>query len=121
MKRLLPRRRLRVGYFTKRWVSLQDYCGSRKTWPKAVGEADKLLDKALKQRKYKGKTTGERLVAAQRELSFNEAVWFSHKFSKKVNESNVDVRKLKKKEVVMALAGFREALRDLGALEKNHD
>ncbi len=93
------------------------YCISRKTWPKAVFDADTLLDKALKQCHYKGKTTGERLVAAQRDLSFNEAIWFSHKFSQKLKEGDIDVRKLKKKEVLMALAGFREALRDLGALE----
>jgi hypothetical protein len=43
-------------------------------------------------------------------------VWFSHKFSQKI--SDIDVRKLKKKEVAMALAGFREALRDLGALDR---
>jgi hypothetical protein len=116
----IPRfhRRLKVRYFNERWQDLQAYCSSRKTWPKAITEADKLLDKALKQRNFKGKSTGERLVAAQRELSFNEAVWFSHKFSKKLTEDKIDVRKLKKKDVAMALAGFREALRDLGALEQ---
>jgi hypothetical protein len=48
-------------------------------------------------------------------------VWFSHKYCKKLQEDEVDVRKLKKKDVAMALAGFREALRDLGALEKKND
>jgi hypothetical protein len=117
----LYRRKPKVAYFTESWQDLQGYCSSRKTWPKAITEADKLLDKALKQRNFKGKTTGERLVSAQKQLSFNEAVWFSHKFSKKIIEDQIDVRKLKKKDVVMALAGFREALRDLGVLEKNND
>src|SRR5487761_1825715 len=115
------KRRLKQPYFHKKWQELQQGCNSRKTWPKAVKEADKLLDIALKQRHFKGKTTGERLVSAQRELSFNEAVWFSHKFSSKINEENIDVRTLKKNDVAMALAGFRQALRDLGALEKQHD
>jgi len=117
----LVRRRIRVKAYTKHWQALTKYCVSRKTWPKAVEEADQLLDKALKRRGYKGKTTGERLVSAQRDLSFNEAVWFSHKYSNKVKEKDLDVRKLKKKDVLKALAGFREALRDIGALEKNHD
>jgi hypothetical protein len=119
----IPRlsRKLKVDYFNSNWQTLQTYCSSRKTWPRAISEADKLLDRALRQRHFKGKTTGERLVSAEREFSFNEAVWFSHKFYKKISDSDVDVRKLKKKDVAMALAGFREALRDLGALEKHHD
>jgi hypothetical protein len=116
----LPRRHLRNKHFRQRWQELQGYCVSRKTWPKAVEEADKLLDKALKKRRYKGKTTGERLVAAQHELNFNEEIWFSHKYAQRMKQE-ADVRKLKKKDVITALAGFREALRDLGALEKNHD
>jgi hypothetical protein len=112
----LFRRRLKESYYTNKWKEIQGMCASRKTWPKAVEEADKLLDRALKQKGFKGKTTGEKLVAAQRELSFNEEVWFSHKYSHKINDEKVDVRTLKKNDVVEALAGFREALRDLGAL-----
>lgn len=116
--RFLPRRRvkrLNVNRFTERWKALQKNCATRKTWPVALAEADALLDKALKQRRFKGKTTGERLVAAQHELGSNSAVWFSHKFYQRMKDT--DVRTLKKKDVVEALAGFRQALRDLGALE----
>jgi hypothetical protein len=115
------RRRLKITAFTKEWQELQLNCASRKNWPTAVKEADKLLEKALKQSGYKGKTTGERLVAAQRSLSFNEEVWFSHKYTSKINDEKIDVRTLKKKDVARSLAGFREALRDLGALEKHND
>lgn len=113
--RLRRPKRLNVKHFTQRWKELQKHCATRKTWPKALTEADALLDKALKQRRFKGKTTGERLVAAQHELSSNDTVWFSHKYCQRMN--NIDVRTLKKKEVADALAGFRQALRDLGALE----
>jgi hypothetical protein len=121
MRILRIHRKPKTSYYSKRWHDLQTYCAHRKTWPQAVKEADRLLDKALKQKGYKGKTTGERLVSAQHDIKFNEAIWFSHKFSHKINDEGVDIRKLKKKDVAMALAGFREALRDLGALEKNHD
>jgi len=101
--------------YKKRWQDLQKLCAVRKTWPQALYEADQLLDDALKNRHYKGNTTGARLVSAQHELTSNDAVWFSHKYCSRVSE--IDVRKLKKKEVAVALAGFRQALRDLGALE----
>ena len=115
--RLLPRRRrkLKTAKFTARWKALQLHCASRKTWPQAIIEADDLLNDALKKAHYKGKTTGERLVAAQHVLSDNETVWFGHKLRKTIAAE--DVRKLKKSDVLNALAGFRQALRDLGALE----
>ena len=108
-------RKLKAAKFTKRWKELQQNCASRKTWPQAIIEADDLLTDVLKRCRYKGKTTGERLVAAQHELSDNEAVWFGHKLRKRI--ASEDVRKLKKADVLEALAGFRQALRDLGALE----
>ena len=107
-------KKLNVTKFTVEWKTLQKNCATRKTWPTALLQADELLDKALKQRRFKGKTTGERLVAAQHELTSNGAVWLSHKYCQKIRNS--DVRTLKKKEVADALAGFRQALRDLGAL-----
>jgi hypothetical protein len=116
--RLLRRsRKLKTRKFSDRWQALQQYCASRKTWPSAITEADDLLCEALKKKGYKGKTTGERLVAAQHDLSDNEAAWFGHKLRQKVSEGPVDVRTLKKKDIVIALAGFRQALRDLGALD----
>jgi hypothetical protein len=115
--RILRRRprRLKPDKFAKRWKELQQHCASRKTWPLAIIEADNLLDDALKKAHFKGKTTGERLVAAQHTLTSNDTVWYGHKLRKTI--SGEDVRKLKKSDILAALAGFRQALRDLGALE----
>jgi len=115
----LPRRRSKVNVekCTIRWQDLQKLCASRKTWPQAIVEADNLLNDVLKKRHYKGKSTGERLVSAQHTLSTNDTVWVGHKLRKKMDETDIDVRKLKKKDMVIALAGFRQALRDLGALD----
>ncbi len=118
--RLLPfrrRRSMNVKQFTQRWHDLQKHCASRKTWPQAIAESDKLLEDALKRAGYKGKNTGERLVAAQHDLTANEGIWLGHKLCKRITQDDIDVRKLKKKDMVDALAGFRQALRDLGALE----
>ncbi|HSX46024.1 MAG TPA: hypothetical protein VLG27_03420 [Candidatus Saccharimonadia bacterium] len=120
--RLLPRRKnkkLNVDKYTARWKELQLYCASRKTWPKAIIEADDLLNEVLKKKGYKGKTIGERLVAAQHDLSSNDTIWVGHKLRSVMEDSELDVRKLKKKDMVVALAGFREALRDLGALSRD--
>jgi hypothetical protein len=108
-------RQLKPAKFTQRWKNLQHNCANRKTWPQAIIDADNLLDDALKKAHYKGKTTGERLVSAQHTLTSNDTVWFGHKLRKTILEQ--DVRKIKKADVLEALAGFRQALRDLGALE----
>lgn len=107
--------RINTVYYMEKWLELQKNCVSRKTWPQAVLEADALLDEALKCRGFKGKTTGERLVSAQRSLSNNESVWFGHKYCQSVPDK--DVRRLRKQDVLEALHGFRQALRDIGALE----
>jgi hypothetical protein len=119
--RLLPKRKRKLDaeYFTSNWKELQKNCATRKTWPQAIVDADCLLDEALKRARYKGKTTGERLVAAQRDLSSNDSVWIGHKLRLKIEGAEIDVRKLKKNDIATALAGFRQALRDLGALKVN--
>lgn len=113
MRRLRPKQVNRAHYVAS-WKKLQSQCATRKTWPLAIIDADDLLDEALKCRGFKGKTTGERLVAAQHEFSDNEAVWFGHKYRNQLEGK--DVRTLKKQDVFDALSGFREALKDLGAL-----
>lgn len=109
------RGRLDTKKFTGRWQEAQKLCSSKNTWPLAIINADKLLDDALKQSKYKGKTMGERLVSAQRDLSDNDGVWFAHKIRNKLVHE--DMGDLKKRDVQKALLGFRQALKDLGALK----
>jgi hypothetical protein len=107
-------RKLNQARYKKKWVKLQQLLPDKDSWPMAIIDADKLLDEALKKRRYKGKSTGERLVAAQHSLSNNDAVWFGHKLRNKlVHEQDF---KLRKNDVKNALAGIRQALRDLKAL-----
>lgn len=109
----LPKR-LNQKYFVKEWRYLQAMCASKDTWPLAIINADKLLDNALKKRRFNGKSMGERLVSAQRKISNNDAVWVAHKLRNRlVHEQDVS---LKEKDVKDALIGIRQALKDLGAL-----
>lgn len=100
--------------YNARWQELQKFCKNKETWPEAIYAADKLLDKALIKKGFKGKSMGERLVSAQRTFTDNDALWYSHKLCKKLRE-NPEL-KLREKEVKNALIGFRQALKDLGAL-----
>lgn len=110
-----PRRNLNQDYFQKRWLELLERVKSSDDgMALAVIDADKLVDEALKKLHFSGKTMGERLVSAQRKLSDNDSVWYAHKLRNRlVHEPNV---RLKKREAQDALTGFRQALRDLGAL-----
>lgn len=116
LSKFAPRRQpaLNQEYYQHQWAELLARVKTPEGMILAVVDADKLLDQALKKRHFKGKTMGERLVAAQRMLSDNDAVWYAHKLRNRlVHEPNV---KLKKKEAQTALAGFRQGLKDLGAL-----
>jgi hypothetical protein len=109
------RRNTRPQNFRTKWNELQKFCASRETWPLAVISADKLLDEALKRKRLRGKSMGERLVSAQRKLSNNDGVWYAHNLAKKLNDSTANV-KLREGDVKKALVGVRQAMRDLGVL-----
>jgi hypothetical protein len=106
--------KLNQDYFHYQWAELLARVKTPEGMVLAIVDADKLLDQALKKRRFKGKTMGERLVSAQRMISDNDAIWYAHKLRNRlVHEPNV---RLKKREAQTALAGFRQGLKDLGAL-----
>jgi len=115
--RALPRN-LSHQHYLESWKKIQLYCRDKKTWPNALEGADNLLMEVLKKRKFKGKSMGEKMVSAQRLFTDNDGLWYAHNLYKKVIA--VDSKKrLKESEVKDALIGFRQALRDLGALPKD--
>lgn len=84
------------------------------SWQLAVMNADKLLDRALKERGFKGATMGERMTAASRTFTKRDAVWAAHKLRNRIaHEENV---RLNLKVTKQALASIKYALKDLGAL-----
>jgi len=107
-------KKLKIEKFVRDWQELQLFCKDKTTWPDALSAADELLDKALKRRKFKGKSMGERLVSAQRTLTNNDGVWYAHNLCKKVIEK--PATRLREADVKSALIGFRQALKDIGAL-----
>lgn len=102
--------------FTAKWRTLQQHCADKKHWGEAITEADALLDLALRKRRYKGKTVGARLMAAQHELTNNDGIWAAHKLAKTI--ASGPVKKLTKTEVKESLQSYQQALIDLGALRR---
>lgn len=116
LSRLVARRprRLSRQYYQKKWLEILVRVKTYDGMILAVIDADKLLDEVLRKLSFRGKTMGERLVSAQHQLSDNDAVWHAHKLRNRlVHEPTVRLRKTEAKD---ALAGFRQGLKDLGAL-----
>ena len=73
------------------WLAIeQSITEDSGSWQLAVLNADKLLDRALKESRFKGATTGERMTSAGRVLTKREAVWASHKLRNRLShEENI--------------------------------
>lgn len=84
----LPKR-LRPSRFADRWKRLQECLKDKNNWREAIISADKLLDEALKKRKFKGSSMGERMVSAQRFFTDNDDLWFAHNLCKKIKGGRV--------------------------------
>lgn len=109
-RKQLDRQAYKDYWQTKVMVNLED----QGKYQLAVIEADKLLDKALKESGFRGQTMGERLVEAGPALSNKDAVWEAHKLRNRlVHETDVKVSLLQAKRM---LAVFARALKDVGAL-----
>jgi len=111
----LTPKRLKTKRYVKGWQELQAKCSDPTKWPEVLKEADELLDDALRKRKIKGKTTGERMVSAQKIFTNNDSVWFGHKLYKKY-QTNPELP-LTQEQMKKALLGLRQGLIDLGALK----
>lgn len=105
-------RKLKTKKFVNQWVYVQSLCSHKETWSSAINEAEKLVKKAVTLRKFKGKNMGEKLTFGQRIFTDNDSLWFSYRTFKKLDTKVI----LTESDVKKALYGFRQALRDLGAL-----
>ncbi len=110
--------RLKIKHFLGDWKDLQELCRDKSTWRLAIVDADKLVEKALKKRKHKGKSMGERMVDAQRIFTDNPGLWEAHNLCKKIVSN--PKRVLSESIVKKALISYRQALKDLGALPNAH-
>lgn len=102
--------------FQTRWLKIEN--GLSRTEPRsftiAILEADKLLDRAMRELGIAGKTMGERLKHADRRFSDINSVWRAHKLRNQLaHETDFH---LDYNITTRALSSFRQALKDLGAI-----
>ena len=86
------------------------------TYQFAVLSADKLLDQALKESCVSGDKMGDRLRAAEKAKKFSniQKVWTAHKLRNQIaHEADV---KINQRFLSAALATFKKALKELGAI-----
>ncbi|MDB5177933.1 MAG: hypothetical protein JWO61_316 [Candidatus Saccharibacteria bacterium] len=107
---------LDVEKYRVKWLaieqSVQDH--QEATYHLALMNADKLLDQALKERGFHGNTMGERLKSAQKAWSNANHVWTAHKLRNQIaHEADV---KISLDMTRRALAAFKQALKDVGAI-----
>jgi hypothetical protein len=107
---------LDVNKYRMKWMTIEQQL-SREDLSRcamAVLNADKLLDQALRERGVKGQTMGERMKTAKDTWSNANAVWSAHKLRNQVaHEMDSQITY---DDARRALGGFKQALKDVGAI-----
>jgi hypothetical protein len=102
------------AYYQAEWLKIEALLNSAEGRKLAIIEADKLLDRALRERGYKGDSTGERLKSAGRRLGSINRLWAAHKLRNQlVHETGLS---LSEGQARQALQSFHRGLRELGTL-----
>ena len=108
--------RFNVEEYQTRFLKIENRLNkdSPATFAMTVISGDKLLDKALIEAGIPGKTMGERLKKAGDKFTDINAVWRAHKLRNMIaHEDDTD---LSYRQVAGALAIYKQALKDLGAI-----
>lgn len=107
---------LDVDKYRTRWMTIEQQLkqGEDMTYAMSVLSADTLLDQAMKEKGIQGATMGERMKQMQKKWSNANNVWTAHKLRNQIaHEPDV---KLSYDSSRRALASFKQALKDVGAI-----
>ncbi|MDB5165893.1 MAG: hypothetical protein JWM00_783 [Candidatus Saccharibacteria bacterium] len=107
---------LDVEKYRVKWLAIEQSLkpDQEASYHLALLNADKLLDHALKERGFSGNTMGERMKSAQKAWSNANNVWTAHKLRNQIaHEAEV---RITLDTTRRALAAFRQALKDVGAI-----
>ena len=108
--------RLNVTRYQTQWLAIENSVsrGNEASWQVAIMNADKLVDQALRESKYKGQTMGERMKSAEKAWRNANHIWGAHKIRNQLaHEVNT---KLSYDITLRSLSAFKQALKDLGAI-----
>lgn len=107
---------LNVQRYQTKWLEIENSVrrDNDASWQLAIMNADKLLDQALRERRFKGQTMGERMKSAQKVWKNANHVWGAHKVRNQLaHEVNADISY---DITLRSLSAFKQALKDLGAI-----
>lgn len=101
-------------YYHKKWEEIRlllktSMAGARLS----IIEADKLLDRALKELGFPGETMGDRLKSAASRLGSKDAVWDAHRLRNRLVHEDAHPRP---SQIKAALTAYEACLKKLGAL-----
>lgn len=104
----------RVKY-QKKWLEIENSLrrDDLASYQVAIMNADKLLDMALRERKFKGQTMGERMKSANGQWKNANYVWGAHKVRNQLAHETDYV--LSREVALRSLSAFKQAMKDLGA------
>ncbi len=111
-----PKSRLSTDHYQADWLAIEHSLEPQNSasWQLAVMNADKLLDRALRESHVRGKTMGERMKAADKLWRNSNHIWAAHKVRNQLaHETNMTITY---DSAVRSLAAFRQGLKDLGAI-----
>ena len=107
---------LNVQRYQTKWLEIENSVTRDNTasWQLAIMNADKLLDQALRERRFRGQTMGERMKSAQKTWENANHVWGAHKIRNQLaHEVNANVTY---DITLRSLSAFKQGLKDLGAI-----
>lgn len=101
--------------YREAWLAIEQSAGdSPDSRSMAIIKADKLLDKALQERGFHGKTMAERMRSAKKIWRDEQKLWLAHKMRNRIaHEHNVNIQPVVAQKILVT---FKKALTDLGAL-----
>lgn len=110
------RSRLNKEFYQTEWLKITNAFQANEpmTYGITIINADKLVGKALADLKIPGKNMGERMKNSGQRFSNLDGFWAAHKLRNRIaHETGVA---LNDRQVKQALAQFRQALKDVGAI-----
>ncbi|MDR3125476.1 MAG: hypothetical protein LBU20_00145 [Candidatus Nomurabacteria bacterium] len=116
---ILTRRRssgLNIEKYRSDWLKVENSLSSSNlmTYQMAILNADKLLDRALKDLGVSGETMGDRLKASSSRFSDINQVWTVHKLRNRIaHETDVHINLIVAKKAIYV---YKKSLKDLGAI-----
>ena len=108
--------KLNIEKYQTKWLAVENSVSRNNSasWQLAIFNADKLVDLALKERRFAGQTMGERMKSAEKVWSNANHIWGAHRIRNRLaHETDVH---LTYETTLRALTAFKQALKDLGAI-----